>query len=136
MVASLLVPRSMGRLHAKKELLVGPVPSARSAQRKQACDHRGSTQSPGHRLLHFARPDLLPGPWPRLFRPAESNGLASAANQTLGRVGLQSDSPAPIATRVEDFLRNNTRFCHPSSRALDLHRIHFAFREVGASISP
>ena len=80
-VASLFVPGRLGRLDKEEQLFVGLVSSAGGAKRSQTRNHCSGPQSPGHRLLHFARPDLLPRSWLRLLRSPEPRRVAAALNQ-------------------------------------------------------
>src|SRR6267378_7624677 len=59
-VASLPVPRGLGRLHEEEQLFVGSVSPAGSAKRIETRDHCGRPQTPSHCLLHLARRNLLP----------------------------------------------------------------------------
>src|SRR6267378_346047 len=59
------------------------------------------SQSPGYRLLHFARPDLLPRFGSRLLRSPEPRRPAQALNQASRRLGLQSDRRALSPSRLE-----------------------------------
>src|SRR6266436_422550 len=101
MVASLPMPRSLGRLDQEEQLFVGSLSSAGSAKRIETRDYRGRPQAPGHCLLHLARRNLLQRPRRRLLRSPEPRRPAQALNQTARRPGLQSDPRAISSSRLE-----------------------------------
>src|SRR6266478_7420492 len=59
MVASLPMPRGLGRLDQEEQLFVGSLSPAGSAKRIETRDHCGRPQAPGHCLSHLARRNLL-----------------------------------------------------------------------------
>src|SRR6267154_5387373 len=101
MVASLLMPRGLGRLDQEEQLFVGSLSSAGSAKGIETRDHRGRPQAPDHCLLHLARRNLLQRPRRRLLRSPEPRGPAQAINQTARRPGLPSDPGAFSSSRLE-----------------------------------
>jgi len=102
------------------------ISSAGGAEGKQTRDHRSGVQSPGHRLLHSARPDLLPRPRPRLLRSPEPRRSVPALNyQKARRPGLQGDLGALSPSRLEsDFLRISSQPFRAARKRGSRHCIH------------